>query len=137
MSAVEQYEELKARAIGVVQDALPQIANGLCEEIKRMAEQNVYSYGATPEAMAKRRGDIGSKENLEITIDTGGLSVEIKNVTPMQGTDYGVSEVNFVEAGLANYNQPYARPFMEEAKNEYIAKDELISIIRAAGFDVY
>ena len=33
----------------------------------------------------------------------------------MQGTDYGVPEVVFVEEGLPNYNMPGPRPFMEDA----------------------
>lgn len=42
-------------------------------------------------------------------------SVTIMNITPMQGTWYGVLEVDFVEQGLDNYHMPGARPFMEDA----------------------
>lgn len=42
-------------------------------------------------------------------------SISITNITEMQGTDYGIPEVVFVEEGMPNYNMPGARPFMEEA----------------------
>lgn len=51
----------------------------------------------------------------EYSEEVGSDYVSITNITPMQGTDYGVPEVVFVEEGLANYNMPGARPFMEAA----------------------
>ena len=49
----------------------------------------------------------------------GNNFVTITNITPMQGTDYGVAEVVFVENGMANYNMPGPRPFMEKAGQQF------------------
>ena len=52
----------------------------------------------------------------EYTVENIGEDyVSITNITPMQGTDYGVPEVVFVEEGYENYHMPGPRPFMEEA----------------------
>lgn len=47
--------------------------------------------------------------------EIGGDHIAITNITEMQGTNYGVPEVVFVEEGFENYHMPGARPFMEEA----------------------
>ena len=47
--------------------------------------------------------------------EVGSDYISVTNITEMQGTDYGVPEVVFVEEGFANYRMPYPRPFMEEA----------------------
>lgn len=51
--------------------------------------------------------------------EVGSNYVTITNVTPLQGTDYGIPEVVFVEAGMANYNMPGPRPFMEKAGKQF------------------
>lgn len=51
--------------------------------------------------------------------EVGSNYVTIKNITPMQGTDYGVAEVTFVEEGYENYHMPGPRPFMERAGQEF------------------
>ena len=53
--------------------------------------------------------------------DVGSNYVTITNVTVMQGSDYGVPEVDFVEQGLPNYNMYNIgpRPFMETAGQEF------------------
>lgn len=53
--------------------------------------------------------------------EIGGTYVTVTNITPLQGTDYGVPEVVFVEGGYANYHQPGPRPFMEKAGEEFAA----------------
>lgn len=47
--------------------------------------------------------------------EVGSDYIAVTNITEMQGTDYGVPEVVFVEEGFDNYRMPGARPFMEEA----------------------
>ena len=49
----------------------------------------------------------------------GSNFVIITNITPMQGTDYGIAEVVFVEEGMSNYHMPGPRPFMEKAGQEF------------------
>ena len=61
--------------------------------------------------------------------EVGSNYVTITNITQMQGTDYGIPEVDFVEEGLENYNMPYARPFMEDAGKEF-AEGEGSSILQ-------
>ena len=56
--------------------------------------------------------------------------VEITNNTPMQGTNYGVPEVVFVEVGASNYHMPGPRPFMEEA-GQIFADGQGSSILQA------
>ena len=65
----------------------------------------------------------------EYSESIGSDYVQITNNTPMQGTDYGVPEVVFVEEGLANYNMPGPRPFMEEAGQKF-AEGEGESILQ-------
>ena len=61
--------------------------------------------------------------------EVGSNYVTITNITPMQGTDYGVPEVVFVEEGLSNYHMPGPRPFMERAGQEF-ADGEGTSILQ-------
>ena len=55
----------------------------------------------------------------EYSENVGADFVAIPNETPMQGTDYGVPEVVFVEEGFENYHMPGPRPFMEEAGQKF------------------
>lgn len=55
----------------------------------------------------------------EYSENVGSDSVTITNITPMQGTDYGVPEVVFVEEGFESYHMPGPRPFMEEAGQRF------------------
>ena len=68
--------------------------------------------------------------NGEYTVEEIGENyVSITNITPMQGTDYGVPEVVFVEEGFDNYHMPGPRPFMEEAGQTF-ADGEGTSILQ-------
>lgn len=49
--------------------------------------------------------------------EVGSDYISVTNITEMQGTNYGVPEVVFVEEGFSNYRMPGPRPFMEEAGN--------------------
>lgn len=51
--------------------------------------------------------------------EIGADYVSITNETPMQGMNYGVAEVDFVEGGFSNYHMPYPRPFMESAGEKF------------------
>ena len=65
----------------------------------------------------------------EYSESIGSNYVQITNITPMQGTDYGVPEVVFVEEGFSNYNMPGPRPFMEEAGAKF-AEGEGLRILQ-------
>ena len=87
--------------------------------------------------MATRRGEIAGKENF--SEEYGDDYVSVTNITEMQGTDYGVPEVDFVEQGLTAYQQPYPREFMEKALIEYLTSGKadatLQGFLRSRGFD--
>ena len=137
MSILGEYTPIKQEILSAVAEALPQLALELEKEVQKTAEEVVYSYGASEEAMATRRYDLGESFNFEEYY--GDDYVSITNITEMQGTDYGVSEVDFVEQGLSEYRQPYPREFMEKALIEYITSGDadatLQSVLRQNGFD--
>lgn len=137
MSILGEFTPIKRELLSAVADILPTLADELEEEINRAAEQYVYSYPATEQAMATRRGEIGEKWNFEEKY--GEDYVSVTNITEPQGDDYGVPEVDFVEQGLSAYRQPYPREFMEKALIEYLTSGKadatLQSLLRSRGFD--
>lgn len=135
MSLVSEYlTVIKPRMDDAVNNGMVKLADGLQETIQEMARDKVYNaYGP-----GHRRGIIGNRENLEVQI--GFREITVTNKTPLQGTDYGVSETDFVEGGYSNYNQPFPRPFMEPARDDFVDSGKADAImadaLRAAGFDV-
>lgn len=135
MSLVSEYlTAIKPRMDDAINNGVAKLADGLQETIQEMARDKVYNaYGP-----GHRRGIIGNRENLEVQI--GFREITVTNKTPLQGTDYGVSETDFVEGGYSNYNQPFPRPFMEPARDDFVDSGKADAImadaLRAAGFDV-
>ena len=119
MSLVSDFMDEQDTINQAIKTALEKMAKELLELVKKYAESEVYSYEATPQAMANRRGKIGDAENFLIEYDEN--SVTLTNVTRMQGTDYGVPEAEFVQEGYENYNQPGPREFMHKALHEYLS----------------
>ena len=132
MSIMSEYEAIKRELYSAIEDALPQLAGELIDEIKTAADAYVYSYMATEEAMGKRRYELGEKYNFEEQY--GQDYVSITNVTEQQGTDYGVPEVDFVERGLTSYRQPYPREFMNKALEKYIDSGSADATLRRVLF---
>lgn len=135
MSAISQFSEWYARLQGGVTTALEgPLQDGLKRKIKQKAKVNVYDAYASS---GPRRGQIGGPENLEGQV--AGMTLTVTNITTPQGTGAGMSEPSFVESGAANYRQPFARPFMDEARDEYAAgeaKEDLADALRSMGFTV-
>ena len=137
MSFVSQFlTEVRPQIDRAVAMALPDMAQGLKKKIAEKAQSEVYSYGATASAMAKRRGTIGEPSG--IAAHYGEYSLQLVNERTMQG---GMGhEVEMVEEGWSNFRQPYPRPFMDEALNEYVDGGEadrtLANALRAYGFVV-
>ncbi len=136
MSVLDQYYTIRARAQSAVASAQSELAAGLKAAIRRSADERVYSYEASPWAMAHRRYQLGAENNLSAII--GDDSVEITNETTLQ--DYpGEAETPWVESG---YHQGDAgpRPFMEEALRDFVDSSEAEAIVAssllAAGFEV-
>lgn len=141
MSIMDEYARIRAKLEGAITSGLQdQVAEGLKERVKEKAYANVYSYTARPEFMKSRRYERGGLADPNNMIaHTEGLTLTLDNVTELQNRAQTELEVPIVESG-DGYNQPYPRPFMDEARNEYVdnggAKDDLMDAIRSAGFTV-
>lgn len=129
------YQELQAALTDAVSGP---VTDGLKQEIRKQAQKRVYdAYSST----GTRRGQIGAAHNLEASAyyEADGMSLKIQNVTVQQGAPSGKSETQFVESGDPAYRQPFARPFMDEALEEYAKNQgpmDLEAALRARGFTV-
>mgnify|MGYP006935607499 FL=1 len=136
MSVLDQYYAIRSQAQSAIASAQPELADGLKKAIKRSADERVYSYSASPEAMEKRRYQLGGESNLYAVISDD--SVEITNETTLQEHP-DEAETPWVESG---YSQGPAgpRPFMEEALRDFVDSSEAEAIVAsallAAGFEV-
>lgn len=130
----QDFEVIISQIKGAVTDALYGVMyNGLMDELNKSARKNVYSYGAAPYFMEKRRYMIADKSNMRREVS--GTTLVVENVTALQCGEAG--EVNIVEEG-AGWNQPGPRPFMEEGLQNYVsgrASDDLAYALQNAGFN--
>ena len=110
MSLMSEYNLVIRQINDAFEDALREVVRDLLPELEKSAESEVYSYAATSEAMENRRGEIAAPENFDV--EYGDMSVTIRSTVVMQGTDYGVTEGDFVQLGQPNYQQPKERDFM-------------------------
>ena len=109
MSLVEDYYfEIKPRINQIIANTMYEWVDPLKETINKVSGRIKGDY-----SRPRLFGDGTYQETV------GYDYVEINNNTRMQGSDYGVPEVVFVEEGFANYNMPGPRPFMEEAGQEF------------------
>ena len=125
INALSQIENSIISALnGGVRDAL-------LAKIREKAQENVYSYPATPEAMRTRRGTIGDVGVMEV--ESGGGSGEYYlRITNRAVTQHPASddESDIVEQGYSNYRQPGPREFMAPALEDIINSGEAENIIR-------
>lgn len=135
MGLLDEFVAWYGNLQAAVTDALSgPLTDGLKQEIRRQAKARVYDAYA---GGGYRRGQIGAAENLEA--DVNGYDLHIRNVTPPQGGRAYQTETGFVEEGSAAFRQPFPRPFMDEALQEYAygkAQDDLAAALRARGFRV-
>lgn len=134
MSCMSQYETiiLPSLSAAITEAVATRMTEGLKNAIHKKAQDVVYS-----SASGYARGILGTDAYLYAY--PSGWQVVVHSTAPMQGTNYGVSETTFVEAGMANYHMPGARPFMNEGRDEYAdgqAKDDLAAVLTAHGFTV-
>lgn len=122
MSLLSEYEDIILyRVWPTIESAMPIVG----EELKTAI--NEYSAGFDgPSSRPKLFGD-GT-----YSVICSASSVTVWNRTQMQGTDYGVPEVDFVEGGYESYNMPGPRPFMEPARDEYVASGKPDAVIQSA-----
>lgn len=130
-----EYDEAMAQVVSAVQSALAgPIREGLEAEIAKYAEKNVYSYQAAPYFMAKRRYMLDNKANYDVTIDDLSITIDGSGISLAYGTP---GEIDIVEKG-AGWHQPYPRPYMNEALENYIASGEadraLADALAGSGF---
>lgn len=110
MSLVDDYyAEIKPRINQVIADTMYEWVDPLKDEINNVSR--------AVKNLGKSRPMLFGDGVYEDTV--GYDYVEIHNNTPMQGKDYGVPEVVFVEEGFPNYDMPGPRPFMEEAGQKF------------------
>lgn len=129
------YAELQ----DAVTDALSgPVTDGLKQAIRKKAKENVYdAYSGG----GYRRGQIGAPQNLDAAGygEVSGMTLKIHNITVQQGGPSGESETSFVESGNPAYRQPFPRPFMDEALQDYASGQgpmDLTNYLRARGFTV-
>ena len=116
-----EFESVMAQVIDAVQVALGgPIREGLMREIAKYAEENVYSYGAAPYFMAKRRHSLDDISKYEKTVGDLSLTIDGSGIALQLGVG---GEVDIVETG-AGWHQPGARPYMNEALENYVASGE-------------
>ena len=132
MSFVARYQELLHKVGQSVDDTLE---NEAAETVKDIMEEKldsvVYSYAATPEAMAKRRmanGGLQSRANMISRVEDEHTLV-VENIAPLQGSPAGRALSDVVNDGDANYKQPYARQFVNETEREAVASGRVAADI--------
>lgn len=130
MSLITDYMTIRENVISVIETgAMEAIGEELKLEIDEYARDTYY--GSADYSRPKLFG------NGDYTIFHDALSVTVWNRTRMQGTDYGIPEVEFVEEGYPEYNMPGPRPFMEKARDQYVDSgraDQVIQgVLNAAG----
>lgn len=125
-----EYNRMMGGMKSAIAEALADMARDLISDMQSAAESEVYSYDATPEAMRTRRGTIADEDNFDVYY--GDDYIRITNTAQMQGTDYGVTEADFVIQGLRNYKQPYERDFMEKVMEKYLKSGRADSVLRNA-----
>lgn len=127
MSVLDTFAAWYAELQTAVSEALNgPVADGLKQEIRAQAKARVYDAYSTS---GYRRGKIGAPENLEASVN--GLELHIRNVTVQQGSQASQTETGFVEEGSPEFRQPFPRPFMDEALEQY-AKNQGILDLEAA-----
>lgn len=142
MGVLDEYLLIRSRITAAVETALAgPIAEGLKEQIKITAMENVYSYGPKFFSRRMEAGGLIAEGNLKST--ASGMDLTIENTTGLQnlyGGSDGSALTPIVESGAANYHMPGAREFMEPTLETYVASgkagEALGSALRAAGFEV-
>lgn len=141
MNIMDEYARIRAKLDGAITSGLHnQVAEGLKERVKEKAYAKVYSYTPGPDFLRTRRyewGGLADPNNMIAYVE--GTTLTLDNVTGLQNSAQTRLEVPIVESG-DGYNQPYPRPFMNEARDEYVdsgkAEHDLIAALESAGFTV-
>ncbi len=141
MSVLQDYLQIRGLLDTAVENALrDSVADGLKEAIQKKAKGSVYSYPASPSAMYKRREENGGLiDDTTMLTTVEGLTLTLENTAEPQNAN-GIDLTPIVEDGDPAWHQPFARPFMDEARDEYVdngnADSDIVKSLRAMGFTV-
>lgn len=134
MSVVDDFIIWYSGVQSAVQKALGgPLKDGLLQKVKEKAQDNVYNAYSG----GYRRGQIGSPQNM--AVDVNGYELHVRNITVQQGGKAYQTETGFVEEGAPEFRQPFPRPFMDEALQEYAygeGPEDLANALRARGYTV-
>lgn len=136
MSIAGEFEAVLQRAGSAIEQALStDVSEWAKSEIQISLLKNVYSYAASPEAMAKRRmasGGLLDRSNMQSVVSggNGSYTLTITDEADMQEGGGGLADI--VTQGLARYRQPYPRPFMEPAEQAMAESGDVERLIKAA-----
>lgn len=139
MSVLQDYLQIRGLLDTAVENALrDSVADGLKEAIQKKAKGSVYSYPASPSAMYKRREENGGLiDDTTMLTAVEGLTLTLENTAEPQNAN-GIDLTPIVEDGDPAWHQPFARPFMDEARDEYVdngnADSDIVKSLRAMGF---
>ena len=138
MSLMGEYEAWKSKVISVAEKAMgSDVADLAKNELNTMIHKNVYSYGATAQAMAQRRmdgGGLSDKANFKDEVSSSGdsITLTITNEAGVQGSPTGVQLVDFVTQGMKNYKQPYPREFMKPTEELLVGSGKVEALVASA-----
>lgn len=134
MSVVDDFIIWYSGVQSAVQEALGgPLKDGLLQKVKEKAQDNVYNAYSG----GYRRGQLGSPQNM--AVDVNGYELHVRNITVQQGGPAYQTETGFVEEGAPEFRQPFPRPFMDEALQEYAygeGPEDLANALRARGYTV-
>lgn len=141
MSITSDYLQIRAKLDTAITAGLQgKVADGLKEKVQTTARNQVYNYVTDPATMTKRRmenGGLIDPSTMLTSVD--GTTLTLQNTSEPQNAE-GILLTPIVEEGWSSWHQPYAREFMDDARDEYVdngdAKDDLMDAIRSAGFTV-
>jgi hypothetical protein len=74
-----------------------------------------------------------------MAVNVNGYELHVRNITVQQGCKAYQTETGFVEEGAPEFRQPFPRPFMDEALQEYAygeGPEDLANALRARGYTV-
>ena len=135
---------LAALDLAIEDTMLQDVTDETTHAIQEALYEEVYSYSASPLAMASRRyekGGLADPGNIFSTFDNETGILEVADIAPFQDGDIGYGKwlTEVVEEGDANFAQPYQRPFIQKAEekmSEGRFEQALTSGLQKRGFEV-
>ena len=138
MSVLQDYLQIRGLLDAAVENALrDSVADGLKKAIQEEARKRVYD--VYPVSSKRRKEDGGLIDDATMLTSVEGLTLTLENTAEPQHAN-GIELTPIVEEGDPAWHQPFARPFMDEARNEYVdngkADSDIAKSLRAMGFTV-